>query len=114
MANSGDMTAVNEEKIDSCILEMTSYIERIKTVFSRIDDVMNRTEKFYRCENADSIRNKYSLFRDNYNVIVMNFMGYVDELKAVKLGFGKFNDELSAKISKTALELEGQHNRYDG
>jgi hypothetical protein len=112
MANSNIVTASNDVKIDNCILELSNYLERLKVVFTRLDDTMDSTSSIYKSEDADELRRKYSLFRDNYSMIVANVQSYIDELRAVKTNYNVFSDELSNKVAKDAVNMESGYNRY--
>lgn len=110
--NSSQVVAVNEELIDSTILEFTNYIEKIRMIFTRLDDEIAATSTFYKAESGDKLRSEYALFSENYKIVLANLSSYVDDLKAVKVNHVAVAEELSKEVVRHSTDLEGSIERY--
>ncbi len=107
-----DLVAINYELIDSAILEYTNYIEKLKMIFQRVNDLMSSTKESYVGENAELLRRKYSAFSRNYNVVIQNVSSYIEELKIVKSNYFELSNNLSHKIGVDAVSVTGDYSRY--
>lgn len=109
-----DNTAINEAKIDNCVIELTNYVEKLKKVFINLDEAINSTSNYYQTEEGIKLRNKFSIFKDNFDITVNNMISYIDELKAVKREFNMLNDQLSVDILKNANDLKSSYDYLIG
>ena len=114
MANSTNVTAINEEAIDKTVLDLTSYIERVKSTLIRADQTIDDTANFYNSADGKDLRRKYSIFRDNYSVLIENLNSYVEEIKAVKFNFKDMTEGLSREIVKNADNLSSGYDYIRG
>ena len=76
--------AINENEINKLILEISDCADEVGRIFTKINDLVSETKDYYDCACATNLRKKYSLFNDNYKIILSNIRSYKTDLSNLK------------------------------
>ena len=101
-----DAVGINEDKINSLVLDIYDYIEKINAILSNIDNEMEKTSTCFKFKTGDSLRKKYSDLRANYSIINKNLMGYTEKLIKVKSKTNEFSKDLKTQIVSEANNIQ--------
>lgn len=106
--------AINVNEINKLMLEIIDCSNNIKVIFNKITDLVSETKSYYNCSSATLLRNKYSQFSDNYNVIIKNIMSYNKDLSNLKKKYAVNMEDLSYKIKRDASNLSAPQEYKEG
>lgn len=93
--------AINNSVIDNTIVEIMSISEEIQNLFNKIDSIMEKTSRVYTCESATKLRKNYSVFRENYPIIISNLLSYGTDMTSLKKKY-QTNTEILVENLKIA------------
>lgn len=99
MMNDSNISGVNEGAIDNIILQLTQYEERLKKIFSMMENAINDVEQYYRVNSLVALKNKFDDVRCNFPIILNNIEKYIDDLATVKNNYKEFTTELSSLLN---------------
>ena len=100
------VVALSEAAIDKQMLEVIDCSNRVKAIFNKIDDLVEKLKLNYQCQSATTLYSKYNQFNDNYSVIIDNILSYNSDLISLKKKYATALDDLSQKIKMDTLKLE--------
>lgn len=101
-----DVVGINDAKIDSLVLNIYDYAQRIKDILNNVDDLIYETAAYYNCEEAVKFRNDFESVKDNFSVVTENILSYGDELVRVKNQIYMKDSELASSIKKASVDAE--------
>lgn len=96
---------INEEKLNSLILDIYNYSEKINKTLNQISEVVDKTKKIYSSKEADLYRNKYENFRVNYVNVIKNINRYAEDLILVKQKYSNFDINASKRVLLEKIDL---------
>lgn len=105
MSNNASV-ALNEAELDKRMLEVIDCGNKVKAIFNKVDDAVEKLKTTYQCAGATALYNRYDEFNDYYSVIVDNIMSYNSDLMSLKKKYATSLGDLSDKIRADALKLE--------
>lgn len=106
--------AINVNEINKLMLEIIDCSNNVKVIFNKITDLVSETKSYYNCSSADLLRNKYSQFSDNYNIIIKNIMSYNKDLSNLKKKYAINMEDLSYQIKRDASNLNAPQEYKEG
>lgn len=112
MSNNNGIVAINEAEIDKKMLDVIDCSNKIKTIFNKIDDAVDRLKTYYKCSSANILYNQYEQLNDNYSVIVNNILSYNSDLVSLKKKYKAALGDLSQKINVAAANMEASRADY--
>lgn len=98
--------SLNEAELDKKMLEVIDCSNKLKSIFNKIDDAVEKLKESYQCAGATALYNKYEEFNDAYAVIVDNILSYNSDLMSLKKKYITGLGDLSDKIRADALAVE--------
>ena len=98
--------AINVENLNKLMIDITDTADEINSIFSKIQTLVQETKDYYVCSSASKLRNNYSLYNDNYKVIVRNIKSYKTDLSNLKKKYSTAFSSLSNKIDRDASNLD--------
>jgi len=98
--------AINTDNLNKLMIDITNTADQINSIFSKIQSLVQETKEYYICSSASQLRSKYSLYNDNYKVIVRNIKSYKTDLSNLKKKYSSTFSDLSNKIRKDASNLD--------
>lgn len=96
---------INEKKLNSLILDIYNYSEKINKTLNQISEVVDKTKKIYSSKEADLYRNKYENFRVNYVNVIKNINRYAEDLILVKQKYSNFDINASKRVLLEKIDL---------
>lgn len=99
--------ALNEVELDKKMLEVIDCSNKVKAIFNKVDDAIEKLKATYQCAGATALYKQYEEFNDYYTVIVDNILSYNTDLMSLKKKYKTGQDDLSDKIKADARVLEG-------
>ncbi len=105
MASNNDVIAINTAELDKYMLNIIECSNKIKAIFNKIDDEVERLKTCYSCSSASVLYKQYANFNDNYDIIVNNIMSYNTDLMSLKKRYSSALDNLTQKITAEAARL---------
>lgn len=114
MINSNKIVALNEKEINRIMLDVIDCSTRVKTIFNRINDLVEETKSYYVCSSANMLRSKYEQLNDSYNNIVKNILSYNSDLNLLKKKYALGMDSLSYQIKRSASNMNIPNNYKEG
>lgn len=105
MNDNGQM-AINEAELDKKMLEIIDCSNKIKTIFNKADDAVEKLKASYQCSGATALYNQYKQFSDYYSVVVDNILSYNSDLMSLKKKYITALGDLSDKIKADAHMIE--------
>ncbi len=109
MNNNDAVVALNEAEIDKQMLDIIDCSNKIKTIFNKIDDLVEKLKTDYACESASTLYKKYEEFNDNYSIIVNNILSYNADLMSLKKKYTSTLDDLTQQIKSETVRLEASN-----
>ena len=106
IVNTNVSIEINE--INKLILEISDCKDNIKSIFNKINDLMDETENYYSSYAASKLRSKYKLFNDNYKVILSNISSYANDFQSLKKKYVLGMDAVSEKFLAEARKIDPQ------
>ena len=104
--------AINVPEINKLMIEIADISSNINIIFNKINELVDETKAYYTCSAASVMRNKYTMFNDNFRVIVNNIMSYNRDLAALKKKYDQGMDNLSIQIKKDITTLDSNGVEY--
>lgn len=110
MNNTNYVSGINEGRLDKLALDLLGYIEKINNTLNQISEVVEDTKNYFDSSIANSYRNKYDLFKTNYNVVKKNLSSYSSDLTKVKFKYKGMATNLQTTINKeiTKIDINGK------
>lgn len=100
------IVALNEVELDKKMLEVIDCSNKVKAIFNKVDDAMEKLKTSYQCAGATALYNQYEEFNDYYTVIVDNILSYNSDLMSLKKKYKTGLGDLSEKIMADAHAVE--------
>ena len=107
-----NQVAINEDGINKIILEISDCADEVGRIFNKINDLVSETKDYYDCACASNLRKKYSLFNDNYKIILNNIRSYKTDLSNLKKKYKLGIADLSQQILKDAASIDASSYMY--
>lgn len=104
--------AIVEAEIDKKMLDVIDCSNKVKAIFNKIDDAIERLKLEYQCAGATALYSQYEQFNDSYSVIVSNILSYNSDLMALKRKYATSIDDLSSEIKVAATRMEASAHAY--
>ena len=104
--NVGKDISINVNEINKLILDIVDSSNEIKSIFNKIDDLIYETKSYYDCASGNLLRNKYSQFRYNYDILISNILSHKEELINLKKKYALNISNLSQNIISDASKLD--------
>ena len=99
MFSANDVSGINEQTIDNIMLKELDCRDRLKNIFSRMEETIATTSQYYDCDSGNALRAKFAEIQRNFEIVLANLESYNTELAKVKTNFKEFTSNLSAKVS---------------
>ena len=112
MNNNNDVFALNEAVIDNYMLDIIECSNKVKAIFNKIDDLVEKLKTNYVCESATTLFKQYDDFNDNYSIVVNNILSYNTDLMSLKKKYVSALNDLTQKMKSEAVRL--QADKTDG
>ncbi len=100
-----DTIAVNTAEIDKYMLSIIDASNKIKSIFNKIDDEVQRLQTHYSCLSASTLYKQYEEFNENYGIIVDNIKSYNADLMALKKKYSSVFTNLTENITMEANRI---------
>ncbi len=100
--------SIDINEINKLILEISDCKDNIKSIFNKINELMDETENYYSSYAASKLRSKYRLFNDNYKVILSNISSYANDFQSLKKKYALGMDAVSEKFLAEARKIDPQ------
>lgn len=113
MINIENIKGINEEGLDILIKEFYNSIETINKTFTNINDLIVETKEYFKCDNADLLRNKFDEFKINFDKINNKLLSYSDYLVNVKIKYQNLNIESNKIINNKENEIINNYGKED-
>lgn len=98
--------AINVNEINKLMLDVIDCANNVKIIFNKINDLVSETKSYYDCTSANTLRNKYSQFNNNYNRIINSIKSYNTDFSNLKRKYAINMEDLSYEIRKDASRLD--------
>lgn len=95
-----DVIGINEERMNSMILDIGDCNDAIMSLFLQMEDVVDRTTQSYQCEAGNAFRNVFSETQTSFNTLQRNLEMYSSDLVRAKDN----NAQIDSKALKLAIE----------
>ena len=112
MNDNSKTIAIVESEIDKKMLDVIDCSNKVKSIFNKIDDAIEKLKSEYQCAAASTLYNQYEQFNDSYSVIVNNILSYNSDLMALKRRYATSIDDLSSEINVAAARMEAGAHAY--
>lgn len=97
---------INVDTIDKLILDIYTYAEKVSKTLNQICDVVEQTKTFYQCDDADVYRNRFNLFKSNFNVVNINLKSYADDMIKLKNKYQNIDAHLTNTVKNSIKNEE--------
>ncbi len=102
---SKDTVAIDENEINSQILNITNASDNLRKLFNEIFDLAEDSLAYSNCTALNKWRSNISQLKDDCNNVINNLSSYKEDLVRIKMLHYDEMVELSRKIqSKTVVE----------
>lgn len=103
MDSNSNVVALNEAVLDKYMLDVMDCSNKVKAIFNKMDDLVDKLKSSYVCESATTLFKQYEDLNDNYSIIVNNILSYNTDLMSLKKKYFSNIDDLTRDI-KLATE----------
>lgn len=93
------LSGISEVGIDRLISDIYDYAESCNNIIGQIDDKVQSTKEFFKCNTADLFRQKFRKLFDERSILNYNILSYSRDLAKVKAHY-KRRDIKSAEFFK--------------
>lgn len=97
--------SLNEEGINSLILDINTYTTKIKKVLYDIESTMDETKYLLDFETGELLRKKFKDFKEAIPVIQSNLLTYKKDMFSVKSRFRNQDVVLSNILSQSGKSI---------
>lgn len=101
--------SIDIAEVNKLILEISDCKDNIKSIFNKINELIDETESYYDNYVASELRNKYKIFNDNYKVILSNISSYVNDFQSLKKKYALGMNTISDKFLAEAKKIDPQY-----
>ena len=112
MANGENIKGIVVAELDKQMLSIIDCSNKVKAIFSKIDDQMELLKKYYSCAGADILFKQYEEYNENYPIIVENLLSYNADLMSLKKSYASTYSELSQKLTSKAANAIANIDEY--
>ena len=105
MFNENSTTAINESEINKLMTDIIDYSTKIKSKFTRIEDIVCETSNYFDSRVANDFRNKFNLFKSDLDMVVSNILSYNTDLMNLKSRYKNNISNLSDQIKKDTTNI---------
>ena len=114
-ASNDTVFGINEPKLDALVVEIGEIAERIKTKFTRLEEIAAETSSFYECESGTNFRNSFAKLSQNFSIVTKNILCYSSDLVRVKGRLYSTSDTISENLTlEKGNVLSNSIDRYIG
>lgn len=75
-----EVIGINEQKLKQINQEILDYHKEIKNIFNTYTNIIEKTNIYFKGENAEIFRKKYKTFSNNFIAINKSFLIYSNDL----------------------------------
>lgn len=75
-----EVIGINEQKLKNINQTILDYHKEIKNIFNTYTNIIEKTNVYFKGENAEKYRKKYKAFSNNFIVINKSFLIYSNDL----------------------------------
>lgn len=97
--NNRKRISLNETGIDTLKLEVLEYAKSCNDSLSKIQDIVDSTERFYQSESGIEYRKKFHELSNSFQNVIFNIENIAYGLKEAKNKFANKKNETIARIS---------------
>lgn len=84
LSSNDSIGGINESSLDNIILELGSSIDNIISLYQEIENLMYDSSEFFKGDAAESLRDKFSNFQKQFEIVKKNYTSYQDDLIKIK------------------------------
>lgn len=84
LSRNDSIGGINESSLDNIILELGSSIDNIISLYQEIENLMYDSSEFFKGDAAESLRDKFSIFQKQFEIVKKNYTSYQDDLITIK------------------------------
>lgn len=106
MNTNNSVVAINEAEIDKCMLDVIECSNKIKSLFNKIDNLMETAKAHYVCSSSNILYSQYKQLSANYSTIIDNILSYNSDLLSLKRKYQTSFDDLTQNIKMETMRLE--------
>lgn len=111
--NDESLVGINEGKLDSLILQIHDYAERINNKFNLLEQLVYDSQSFFQCDVGDEFRTKFGETKSNFTIVNKNILNIASDLVRVKENYINTNDKAIDNFNKSGSEvLSNSIDRY--
>ena len=78
-----DVIGIDKERLKTIIINIYEYRDKINTILNDAQYLIEETKQYYKSEDGDYLRKKFSQFYDNKLIILENIKSYCNDLEQV-------------------------------
>lgn len=98
-------TGINVTKVNALKRDIQNYIEKIHAVFAQIDMDIDNINNNLSIE-SETLKNKYALLKDNYNIIEKNLNKYITDIGKFAQNYIKTDRQIASLINYDISKLK--------
>lgn len=99
-------------ELDKQMLNIIDCSNKIKAIFSKIDDQVSIMKTHYSCSAANMFFQKYEEINENYSIIVENLLSYNADLMTLKKSYASTYSDLTQKLQSSTAKLTAGIDEY--
>ena len=104
--NDNQTIAIIETEVDKYMLEVIDCSNKVKSIFNKVDDEIEKLKASYQCAGANALYSQYEQFNDYYSVIVNNILSYNSDLTSLKKKYSSQMGDISLQLKQATVSLE--------
>lgn len=98
------LVGINEAKLDSLILQIGEFAERINNKFNLIEQLVSESSSYFQCDPGTDFRLKFNSTKSNFEIVNKNILNMAADLVSVKSMMHKTNANAIDYFQKSAMQ----------
>jgi uncharacterized protein YukE len=87
---------ISSTGIDKLMTDFIDYAEKSNKIINQIDEIVEGTASYFKCESGDTFRSRYSQLNYEAATINKNILSYNTDFLAVKSNYGRREEGMVA------------------
>lgn len=93
-------SGINDEKLDSLVLDIYDYADRINQILNNIDELISMSNEYFKCESADQLKKRYQELELSFPVLKQNILNCANDLVKAKYSY----QDIDSNVKQVVLQ----------
>lgn len=101
-----DVSGINEEKLESLILDIYDYADKVNQILNNIDELILKSNNYFKSDSSDCVRNRYQQLTFNYTTLKQNMLNCANDLVKVKYRYQNMDSDIKQVALKGISNID--------